>query len=53
MMLFTKFSSVNASGSYKQLREKEGSAFKLTCVHNAFLLVLPVHSFENFNKNDS
>lgn len=48
MMLLTKFSSINAHESYKQFREREGSTFKLICVHNAFLPVLTVTVFENF-----
>lgn len=50
MMLLTKLSSINAHESYKQFWEREGSTFKLICVHNAFpqLLVLPVTVFENF-----
>lgn len=48
MMLLTKFSSINAHESYKQFWKREGSTFKLICVHNAFPPVLPVTVFENF-----
>lgn len=53
MMFLTKLCSINALGSCKQFREREGSTFKLTCVHNAFQLVLPVTGFENFRKHYS
>ena len=36
MMFLTKVSSINASRSYKQFRERERFTFKVKCVHNAF-----------------
>lgn len=53
MMFLTNLSSINAPGSCKQFREREGSTFKLMCVHPDFLLVLPVTVFQNFKKHYS
>lgn len=53
MMFLTNLSSINARGSCKHIREREGSTFKLMRVHNDFLLVLSVTVFQNFKKHYS
>lgn len=53
MMCLSNLSPLNAPVSCKQFREREGTTFKLTCVNNAFLLILPLTVFENFKKQYS
>lgn len=53
MMFLSNLSPLNAPVSCKQFREREGTTFKLTCVNNAFLLILLLTGFENFKKQYS